>query len=413
MRAEAYRLFRRSTPSPGWPAAAVMGADVEPHEDLLVRARRRAARDRARPARPRGRGRGRRGRRATSSRCRARSTRARTRSSATSSPSACSACRGSSGACASPSPTTSSPSGTRCATCSTRSARPPRCATAWDAPAGRARPGRVGPTGRDGRAGRARARGRRRARPRRAGPRARRSRRRAGPACPTRSSRPRRWPPRWSARRPRRSVDVTRARSGVPRRPRARHGGVRPGRPHVACAADADWLLLRDPRRARSTWSTRRPRCSTPLDTVDGGRRAATVDWQPTPETVVTDDPAAVALALDRGAFGAAALLVGLGAADARHDRRLRERAPAVRRADRVVPGGEAPPRRRAEGARLRPPAGLPGRPLAGDRRRHPGARRVDGQGHGVGRRVVRRPRRRSSATAPSATPSSTTSTST
>ncbi len=51
----------------------------------------------------------------------------------------------------------------------------------------------------------------------------------------------------------------------------------------------------------------------TPVDTVDRARRAATVNWQPAPETLVTDDPAAVDLAFDRGAFGAAALLVGLG----------------------------------------------------------------------------------------------------
>ncbi len=85
------------------------------------------------------------------------------------------------------------------------------------------------------------------------------------------------------------------------------------GGPHVACAADADWLLLRDPAAGALHLVDPAAAVLTPLDTVDGGRRAATVDWQPTPETVVTDDPAAVALALDRGAFGAAALLVGLG----------------------------------------------------------------------------------------------------
>jgi alkylation response protein AidB-like acyl-CoA dehydrogenase len=85
------------------------------------------------------------------------------------------------------------------------------------------------------------------------------------------------------------------------------------GGPHVACAADADWLLLRD--RATGALHLVDPAATvlTPVATVDGARRAATVDWQPAPESLVTDDPVAVALAFDRGAFGAAALLVGLG----------------------------------------------------------------------------------------------------
>ncbi len=85
------------------------------------------------------------------------------------------------------------------------------------------------------------------------------------------------------------------------------------GGPHVPCAADADWLLLRDPQAGALHLVDPAATVLTPVDTVDRGRRAATVDWQPTPETVVTDDPAAVARALDRGAFGAAAQLVGLG----------------------------------------------------------------------------------------------------
>jgi len=85
------------------------------------------------------------------------------------------------------------------------------------------------------------------------------------------------------------------------------------GGPHVVCAADADWLLLRDPVTGALHVVDPAATVLTPVPTVDRGRRAATVDWQPAPETVVADDPAAVALALDRGAFGAAALLVGLG----------------------------------------------------------------------------------------------------
>ena len=73
------------------------------------------------------------------------------------------------------------------------------------------------------------------------------------------------------------------------------------GGPHVACAADADWLLLRDPAAGTLHLVDPAAVVLTPVDTVDGARRAAIVDWQPAPETVVTDDPAAVALAFDRG----------------------------------------------------------------------------------------------------------------
>jgi alkylation response protein AidB-like acyl-CoA dehydrogenase len=82
--------------------------------------------------------------------------------------------------------------------------------------------------------------------------------------------------------------------------------------PHVACAADADWLLLHD--AAAGTLHLVDPAAAvlTVVDTVDRARRAATVDWQPTPESLVTDDPAAVDVAFDRGAFGTAAVLIGL-----------------------------------------------------------------------------------------------------
>jgi alkylation response protein AidB-like acyl-CoA dehydrogenase len=84
------------------------------------------------------------------------------------------------------------------------------------------------------------------------------------------------------------------------------------GGPHVACAADADWLLLHD--GATGTLHLVDPAATvlTPVATVDRARRAATVDWQPAPGSQVADDPAAVALAFDRGAFGTAAVLVGL-----------------------------------------------------------------------------------------------------
>jgi alkylation response protein AidB-like acyl-CoA dehydrogenase len=85
------------------------------------------------------------------------------------------------------------------------------------------------------------------------------------------------------------------------------------GGPHVACAADADRLLLHDARGGGLHIVDPGAAVLTPVDTVDGARRAATVDWQPTPGTLVTDDPAAVARAFDRGVFGTAAVLVGLG----------------------------------------------------------------------------------------------------
>jgi len=85
------------------------------------------------------------------------------------------------------------------------------------------------------------------------------------------------------------------------------------GGPHVACAADADWLLLQDQRAGTLHLVDPAAVVLTPVDTVDRARRAATVDWQPDPASVVTDDPAEVALAFDRGAFGTAAQLVGLG----------------------------------------------------------------------------------------------------
>jgi alkylation response protein AidB-like acyl-CoA dehydrogenase len=85
------------------------------------------------------------------------------------------------------------------------------------------------------------------------------------------------------------------------------------GGPHVACAGDADWLLLRDPATGALHLVGRDAVALTPVETVDGARRAADVDWQPTGETLVTDDPAATELAFDRGAWGTAAQLVGLG----------------------------------------------------------------------------------------------------
>jgi alkylation response protein AidB-like acyl-CoA dehydrogenase len=85
------------------------------------------------------------------------------------------------------------------------------------------------------------------------------------------------------------------------------------GGPLVPAAADADTLLLR--------WGHTLVRVDrdgadlTPVATVDGARRGASVAHTDTTGEPLTEDPAVVDLALDRGALGTAALLVGLGQA--------------------------------------------------------------------------------------------------
>jgi hypothetical protein len=83
------------------------------------------------------------------------------------------------------------------------------------------------------------------------------------------------------------------------------------GGPNVVCAVDADRFLLRDGDALHLVEPD--GVSLTPLDTVDGARRAARVAWQPVGATLLTGDPSVVALAFDRGAFGVAAQLVGLG----------------------------------------------------------------------------------------------------
>jgi hypothetical protein len=104
------------------------------------------------------------------------------------------------------------------------------------------------------------------------------------------------------------------------------------GGPNVPCADDADQLLLSWGDQLRVV--RRGDVALAPVDTVDRSRRAARgpaapqASWHPVgdgpserapvadaPGQVVADDPAAVALALDRGALGTAAVLVGLGQA--------------------------------------------------------------------------------------------------
>ena len=89
------------------------------------------------------------------------------------------------------------------------------------------------------------------------------------------------------------------------------------GGPHVPCAADADLLLLVDRSVPGGALHLVEPPAValTPAEAVDGARRLATVAWTPSPATLLTDDPADVALALDRGTAATAAVLVGLGQA--------------------------------------------------------------------------------------------------
>ena len=52
---------------------------------------------------------------------------------------------------------------------------------------------------------------------------------------------------------------------------------------------------------------------ATPQRSVDRARRLARVDWSPTADTLVSDDPSVVDEVLDRGALAAAAQAIGVG----------------------------------------------------------------------------------------------------
>jgi alkylation response protein AidB-like acyl-CoA dehydrogenase len=82
------------------------------------------------------------------------------------------------------------------------------------------------------------------------------------------------------------------------------------GGANVACAADADRLLLH--RGASLVLVERADATLTPVDTVDPARRAARVG-SGTAGRVVTAKSSVIELARDRGALGSAAMLVGLG----------------------------------------------------------------------------------------------------
>jgi alkylation response protein AidB-like acyl-CoA dehydrogenase len=90
------------------------------------------------------------------------------------------------------------------------------------------------------------------------------------------------------------------------------------GGPNIPCAADSDTLLLLQGGALVRT--TPAALDLTSVDTVDRARRATRIhlgDPKAAGDEAngVTDDPAMIELALDRGALGTAAMLVGLGQA--------------------------------------------------------------------------------------------------
>lgn len=83
------------------------------------------------------------------------------------------------------------------------------------------------------------------------------------------------------------------------------------GGPLVPSAADADALLLH--REGELVLVAATASALEPVATVDRARRAARVAGAD--GALITDDPHAIALAIDRGALGTAAVLMGLGQA--------------------------------------------------------------------------------------------------
>jgi hypothetical protein len=77
------------------------------------------------------------------------------------------------------------------------------------------------------------------------------------------------------------------------------------------CLLDADAAIVEEGGRLLLL----EPLDPRPVSTVDGARRTGGLVYSPTEGTVLTDDPAAVAAAFDRGVLGTAAQLVGLSRA--------------------------------------------------------------------------------------------------
>jgi hypothetical protein len=91
-------------------------------------------------------------------------------------------------------------------------------------------------------------------------------------------------------------------------------GSVSLGGAAAPCGADADWLLLGD--GGQLVLVARPDVAGVPVETVDGSRRLLQVtDYDRAMAQVVGEGPAALAAALDRGALGAAAQLIGLSQA--------------------------------------------------------------------------------------------------
>jgi alkylation response protein AidB-like acyl-CoA dehydrogenase len=80
----------------------------------------------------------------------------------------------------------------------------------------------------------------------------------------------------------------------------------------VPTAADADLLLLTQPMSTTLYLVEPGAVSFAATETVDRGRRAASVRWSVADATLVSDDLAVVQASFDRGAWGTAAVLVGL-----------------------------------------------------------------------------------------------------
>jgi hypothetical protein len=81
---------------------------------------------------------------------------------------------------------------------------------------------------------------------------------------------------------------------------------------HCIDADQADLLLLQHGDALHAVEPAQV--CMTAQPSLDAGRRRFSLEWTPRSQTQVGDDPASIAAACDRGAFGAAAQLLGLAA---------------------------------------------------------------------------------------------------